>query len=132
MSASDHLHPKLFHGTSHWFSPGDTVNPTPDYLYGGPKVAFASTSKEIAGNVARSKGVGPVTATKPRQGVLFSPVFEVSNIGEPLSQNTLGRYGQPDSTVRNPNGFKVKKLAGMVKVADLDTVRQFREPKEWL
>jgi len=64
MSASDHLHPILFHGSPHIFKPGDTVKPiTEDEYekqgYSMPMPAFATK------NLNRARAFGHAYEVEP-------------------------------------------------------------------
>lgn len=103
MAASDHLEPKLFHGTGHWFAPGDIVNPGADrkYPHGDPG-AYASTDFDDAAffsNLKRQAGPQPA---------LFAPVYEVEHLTE--HSDPLNKLDE--TSRRDTKGFSVKKLAG--------------------
>lgn len=92
MAASDALHPDLFHGTVHWFSKGDTVDPTLDFHAPerGGKAAFASPNMDVAKGFAVPRG---------DNDRLFYPIFPV----EPLAPNSDARK----DIYRSTKGFKV-------------------------
>lgn len=109
MAASDNLNPKLFHGTARVFNSGDIIEPTegPGHL---GKLAYATTDINQAASVAKTKAA----SLKPgEQGVLFAPIYEVEEIGD--SEPDVPFH--PKTTKRNKQGYKVKKLAGHVKVS---------------
>jgi cephalosporin-C deacetylase-like acetyl esterase len=75
MSASDHIQPKLFHGTHHYFSEGDTINPSSDVHFyehytkdKTPRVYLTSSFDEAKG-YAEHRVSG--------QQKLFGPIYEV-------------------------------------------------------
>jgi hypothetical protein len=71
MAASNHLSPKLFHGTSHIFSEGDIVQPTMETHPLEGKYAFATTELTDAQNWAAKAA--------QRAGVPSGPVYEVES-----------------------------------------------------
>lgn len=106
MAASDNLQPVLFHGTTHWFQPGDVVNPTPHP--GGGSAAWGTTDMQTAATYSSLKNA------KQDQLALFSPIYEV----EPTSDELVGTYQPkflkvaPKRSVGDRHGMKVKGLAG--------------------
>lgn len=75
MSASDHIQPKLFHGSAHYFSEGETISPSDDvhfydYRFGDktPRVYLTSSFDE-AKEYAENRVAG--------QQKLFGPIYEV-------------------------------------------------------
>lgn len=126
MAASDNLNEKLFHGTAHWFQPGDVISPgttdayyNRDVLAGGRRnrhkgvAAYASTSLDVAKIHATNKlinnEVDESLTGKSVQTALFAPVFEVEH---------LTKHADPAKVITNPTvrrdtkGFRVKGLAG--------------------
>lgn len=86
MAASDHLNPKLFHGSAHIFAEGEMIDPaqsaqnyfdidgnypSPEHTedWQGKPTVSATTSYDRAASKASSKA--------QRQGMLFAPVYEV-------------------------------------------------------
>ena len=126
MSASEAVSPtQFFHGSNHWFKPGEQVDPTPDRLYGGEDKAYASPRIEAAGNFAHgsvNRGGRDGRKSKPVQGALFAPVYEVEPI-EPRDSMTGS-----DSVVSH-KGLKVKRLAAYSRTDNLadDASYQKRE-----
>jgi hypothetical protein len=92
MPNAEHLNKQLFHGTSHWFSKGDTVDPTLDFhaTFPGEKAAYASDDLTIAKEHAVPRG---------DNDRLFYPVFPV----EPMADNSDARK----NIYRSTKGFKV-------------------------
>lgn len=102
MSASDALHPALFHGTAHWFQTGDTVDPTvPATGIAAHSAAWGTHSLDSAAQYAAAK------ASKQDQPPLFAPVYEV----EPSSTD-LRRHPTNPGVVGDRQGMYVKRLAG--------------------
>lgn len=81
MSASDHISPRLFHGTGHYFGDNEVIDPSfnkynvlrsdqvsgaEDYYDG---VTFADTSFSRAQSMSSRKA--------QQKGMLFAPVYEV-------------------------------------------------------
>ena len=115
MAASEHLNPQLFHGTSHFFSEGDTVNAVPGWT-GEPSefdVAHATPSKRDAEDYAGYKA--------QKQGQLFAPVYGVTPVdptehyewgnGTSASPKEFAEKGTIHG-VHSRKGFKVEKQAG--------------------
>jgi hypothetical protein len=98
MSASEHINPKLFHGSAHYFQEGERVNPSESHgiLFGELKdvpLSFAST------NIARAREAASMKAT--RKGMLFAPVFEVTSEDDVASELENPKKGlvHPDDHV---------------------------------
>lgn len=76
MSASDHIQPKLFHGTHYYFSEGETINPSTDihfynhYLKDKTPRVYLTSDFEDAKTYAANRASG--------RGKLFGPIYEVS------------------------------------------------------
>jgi hypothetical protein len=75
MSASDHIQPKLFHGTAHYFSEGEPINPSTGYHFyehffkdKTPRV-YLTSSFDDAKEYAKNRVAG--------QQKLFGPIYEV-------------------------------------------------------
>lgn len=108
MAASDNLQPALFHGTTHWFQPGDVVNPTPHP--GGGSAAWGTTDMETAATYAKLKNA------KQDQPALFSPIYEVETTSDELVDTYQPKVLKvtPKPSVGDRYGMKVKGLAGFV------------------
>jgi hypothetical protein len=121
---------KLYHGTSHWFKPGDTVEPRPDRHYGGPDKAYASGDRAVAGNFAHSSVVGPLMNSnlpkKGVQGALFAPVYEVSDHTGSATEPPV--HG--GKSVVSTKGFKVEKLAGFRRTDNMSAMEVLRTPRK--
>ncbi len=121
---------KLYHGTSHWFKPGDIVEPRPDRHYGGPDKAYAAGSKSVAGNFAHSATIGPLMdSALPNngvQGALFAPVYEVSDHTGSATEPVV--HG--GSSVTSTKGFKVEKLAGYRRTDNMNGMEVLRTPRK--
>ena len=83
MSASEHLSPRLFHGTAYYFSEGEKVEPTQETHPLEGKYAFATTEMSDAQHWAAQAA--------QREGKMFGPVYEVES---------------PDS-MRHPHGISI-------------------------
>jgi hypothetical protein len=109
--------PRYFHGSTHIFGAGSTLDPTPDRIYGGEDKAYATgpdapRGYKSAADYAYMRAV-PSRITEPHQGQLFAAVHEVS----------------PRSEVKNPSGalnqiasaepMDVHGVAGWVRTDDL-------------
>jgi hypothetical protein len=118
MAASNHLSPKLFHGSAHMFNPGDTVNPVPKNewhheMFGS--FAYATNNQLSAQNYASQKA--------QEKGQLFAPVYEVApvdstehteypnNNGANASPKEFAERGTSHA-VHSKKGFKVIKQHG--------------------
>lgn len=123
MNLSSQFDGVLYHGTSHWFKPGETVDPTPDRVYGGEAKAFATTSKDTAGNFAHGTTVRGLKR-KGGQGTLFAPIFEV----EPSDDLQKSMPAPNDTAYHTRKGFKVKGLAGYRNTSDMDEDRLYHDP----
>ena len=97
MPATDHLSPRLFHGTAHYFKEGETIEPKnigSSYTEG--LKAFASPSMDVAKEVAGHRAY--------RENTLFAPVYEVKPIGRTENVN--------ETIVSSSSGFIPKKIVG--------------------
>jgi hypothetical protein len=118
MAASDHLHPKLFHASTHLFNPGDVVNPVAKNewhheMFGS--FAYATPEHLSAKNYAGRKA--------QNEGQLFAPVYEVepvdptehteypNNNGANVSPKEFAEGGISHA-VHSKKGFKVLKQHG--------------------
>ena len=101
----------LFHGSPHYFQPGDQVDPTPDHIHGGPDKAYASPDVKAAATF------GMITAKEPnkqtRQGELFTPVFEVEANGE-VGTSKYGGHATSET------GFSVKGISNWSNTSNAD------------
>lgn len=97
MSASEHLSPKLFHGTAHEFGPEEIIKPTQESHPLEGKQAFATTSLVDATHWAGKAA--------QRAGMLFGPVHEVE-----AKDAVRHPYGM--STYVSRIGFTPKKVVG--------------------
>jgi|688.fasta_scaffold1425348_1 hypothetical protein len=74
MSASDHVNPRLFHGTGHYFGPGETIDPrspgaNPSRENPTINKTYATSNMEYAQYYAKLEAWD--------KGMLFAPVYEV-------------------------------------------------------
>jgi hypothetical protein len=92
MAAHEHLSPKLFHGSAHFFGEGETVEPRMDGL------AFASASLGDAQVFAGKSAKGT--------GQMFAPVYEVTPVDP--EENTRHPHGL--TTHISKKGFKPGKI----------------------
>lgn len=98
MAASEHLSPKLFHGTSHYFKDGEAITPMSiGASHSKGLKAFVSTSLEEAQEVAAHRAY--------KANTLFSPVYEVSPTG------ATERVGD-GNIVSSSFDFKPKSIVG--------------------
>ena len=118
MPAHEHLSPKLFHGSAHMFTPGDTVNPVPKSewhheMFGS--YAYATNNDLSAKSYAGQKA--------QEQGQLFAPVYEVEPVDPTEHTEYPGNNGANASpkefaergtshAVHSKKGFKVIKHHG--------------------
>lgn len=108
MAASDHLEPKLFHGTGHWFAPGEIVEPRRDNAYGDGGGAYATTDIEVAHAYAKGKAVGSIHDDELHQMALFAPIYEVEHLSKHSDPSrTLGR-----NIRRDTKGFRPVRIVG--------------------
>lgn len=125
MSASEAVSPtQFFHGSSHWFKPGEQVDPTPDRIYGGHEKAFSTPNIKAAGNFAHgsvNRGGKDGRKSQPVQGALFAPVYEV----EPIDPEPALLGGG----VVSRKGLKIKGVAAYSRTDNLadDASYQKRE-----
>jgi len=120
MTASDHLNPQLFHGTTTWLAPGEVIHPgSGDYVYERgynyghtPKEhmtrgAYATTNEDTAEHFARVKGWDEFhNSDSPHQLSLLHPVYEVEHVSE--HSDPLHRLLKDER--RDLVGFRVRKL----------------------
>lgn len=81
MAASDHLEPKLFHGTAHWFGKDEYVEPGRDVSYGSERAgAYATTSAHNAKQYSAAR----LSDRNLRMGQMemLAPVYEVEHLTE--------------------------------------------------
>ena len=98
MPAHEHLSPTLFHGTAHFFSEGDIVEPRMETHAPQGKHAFATSSPTDAQHFAGLSAKG--------SGQMFAPVYEVSPVDP--EEKTRHPYGM--TTHISKKGFKPKKI----------------------
>lgn len=114
MAASDHLEPKLFHGTGHWFAPGEIVEPGRRDIYRSYKRkagAYATTDMEGAKSYAWRQAMGASTPdSKPHQFALFAPVYEVEHMSE--HSDPLNIFRGKKDVRRDEVGFRPVRIAG--------------------
>lgn len=91
----------LFHGTAHWFRPGDRVNPTvPATGIVSDAAAWGTPHLEVAAHYSAHK------SSKASQPPLFSPIYEVETTSDQL------RTHPKIDSVGDRKGMRVKGLAG--------------------
>lgn len=132
MAASDNLNGQLFHGTGHWFKPGEFIEPrTRDEYYGPDSYvfdetgssdgitkhtvddgigAYASTSASDAERFAlQSQGGELGSAVKNKetyQPPMFTPIFPVEHMSE--HRDPFGRLAHSRPNYRRDKvGFRV-------------------------
>ena len=94
----------LFHGTAHWFRPGETVDPTvPATGIIRHAAAWGTAKMQVAATYGAHK------AAQALQRPLFSPVYEVEPKSDPDSLRT---HSKVQGSVGDPKGMRVKQLAG--------------------
>jgi hypothetical protein len=102
MPATDHLNPSLFHGTTHPFNAGDTIEPTDsDWSFEGTPMAFATPDLGKAQQISRTKAKmhNRKNPDDPKEG----HVFEVEHMSGPA--DVWGLHPEVADTV----GFRVKR-----------------------
>lgn len=103
MAASDHINPRLFHGTTHPFQAGDIVEPRSRNIM--PQVAFASDDESLARTYAGILADKGVTGGGIRMGQTGpARVFEVEPV-DPEENLTYHGWGKGIYTSRK--GFRV-------------------------
>jgi hypothetical protein len=118
MAASDHLEPRLFHGSNAWLKPGTVLQPgNRDAFYGEPVGVYASTDMEIAAHFSnggnRNQEKQSLSSGIPYQPSLFSPVYEVEHVSEHSDpEGRLAEYQSSSSYRRDLQGFRIKRVAG--------------------
>jgi hypothetical protein len=99
----------MYHGTSAWMKPGETLNPGTDGVYDHAGVpaehrqagAYASTDQGEAQSYAENS-----VRNKPGQGELFAPVYPVENVSE--HSDPMGKLADSfPSYRRDTAGFRV-------------------------
>lgn len=132
MSASEHLHPKLFHGTNAWLKPGEIIKPgVRDAYYGpGSRLAFDNPDSEHVGvgayaslyehdaayftdNAQKNAEKHNMETQGFHQRELFSPVYEVEHVSEHSDPTGAIARSNPDFR-RDTQGFRVKGIAQLV------------------
>lgn len=98
MPAHEHLSPKLFHGTTHFFNEGEIVEPKMETMSPSGVHAFATESEVDA------QYFGGLAAK--RAGQLFAPVYEVS----PVDPEEKTRHPYGVTTHISKKGFKPGKI----------------------
>lgn len=110
MSASDALHPKLFHGTNALLGVGDTIHALAPSLVGDENpVANATTDKRVATYFAKERNL---LSKKPQ---LFSAVYEVTPVKEDPTDIKIGPLGEPDNPSSegmylSKSGFRINRV----------------------
>ena len=90
-----------FHGTSHWFSPGELVKPSiPATGRKDHAAAWATPKKEAAARYSAEK------SNKLPQPPLFSPFYEVENTSNELRTHPMS------ASVGDRRGLRVLRVAG--------------------
>lgn len=132
MAASDNLNPRLFHGTSHWFKPGDIVEPRTRDEYYQPGAYVYNEKGEGDGNTKHTvdDGIGAYASTdvsdaerfaqqalereltkavqnsETYQYPMFTPVFSVEHVSE--HRDPFGRLAHSRPNYRRDKaGFRV-------------------------
>lgn len=100
---------KIYHGSAHWFSPGDVVEPT-DSLHSVEPLAYASESTQTAGIMGTHRARAGQDRANPGQTSMFAPVYEVEHNTSPQAGQRLRRRS---GSAVDPAGFTVKRLAGL-------------------
>lgn len=95
MPAKDHINPRLFHGTGHYFAEGEMVEPRTQTMVPEGRHAFASS------NLADARRYASMAAAE--QGTLFAPVYEVE--GEDAERHPHGL-----TTYISKKGLKPKEI----------------------
>ena len=116
MSASDHIQPKLFHGTAYVFNEGETISPSVggfyDYRFNDktPRVYLTSSFDE-AKKYAENRVAG--------QQKLFGPIYEVdapdaTPMSDDLKSSELAPYRDAYKTTYTSKSSNLtpKKIAG--------------------
>lgn len=112
MAASDSLNPQLFHGTGHWFKPGDVIHPGYDGSYFETPGAYATTSARIAKNASMRKRQTEESSDFSQRS-LFTPYFEVEHLTEHSDpENLLTGNSNRKTYRRDPVGLRVKGVGG--------------------
>lgn len=76
MSASDHIQPKLFHGTAHYFAEGEKVEPsTKESNYLSAMLRMEPNHVYVSSDLEES--IGYASKAAQDEGMLFAPVYEV-------------------------------------------------------
>ena len=115
MSASDHIQPKLFHGTAHFFKEGELVNTGTQNLHTlmgmtEPR-AYASAdirrAEEWAGMKAEDEGMlfGPVYEVEVDNPVHIPPELLNSNIADKEAYAGLHRHTYSSTSPMRPKGI---------------------------
>lgn len=90
MSASEHLSPKLFHGTAHFFAEGEFIDPAKakrnyfnidsNYLTLAPGIQDDWKDKNtISASSSYDRAASKAASKAEDKGMLFAPVYEVDN-----------------------------------------------------
>lgn len=105
MAASDHLEPKLFHGSAHWFGENESVQPGRDTYYGSHDAgAYATEYLQTAKQYSASRLID--RNMRNGQMEMLAPVYEVEHLTE---------HSDPENKVpyhyrRDEAGFRPKKI----------------------
>lgn len=103
MAASEHLNPRLFHGTTHPFEVGDIVEPRSRNTL--PRVAFASEDLSLARTYAGILAERGVTGGGIRMGKTGpARVFEVAPVDP---EENLTYHGHGKGIYVSRKGFRV-------------------------
>lgn len=109
MSASNSLNPQLFHGTTHWFKPGEIVRAGRDVFYPEDPGAYATTSMNSAKIFARGRLEHEEVRdpSENKQLALFAPIFPVEHVSEHEDPKNKLTNKKNSSYRRDMQGFRV-------------------------
>ncbi len=99
MAAKDNLNKNLFHGTSHFFSEGEIIDPEMGRV---PKVKRAFASNDLS----YSRDYASMAAK--RKGMLFAPVYRVEPLDKEENLDELG--WKKEGVLSSKKGFEPKEI----------------------
>ena len=112
----------FYHGTGHWFRPGEQVNPT-DTLHTVEPRAYATSSKSGAAIYASMAAAKERSGDKSGQMSLFKPIYEVEPLGGQTRVKGGGIRHLPGvHTVSDAAGLRVKGVAGYATYDSSDVI----------
>jgi hypothetical protein len=107
MAASEHLNPKLFHGTAHIFADEEMIDPAKskqnyfkiDGNYPRPELKEDWADKDtVSASTSYDRAASKAASKAERAGMLFAPVYEVPSESFTMLKDLIPRDHVNDNT----------------------------------